>query len=661
MGAKNVNVSQYLIATTTHHWLEMAKLLLYSLVVLLLASAFAKNFQIRIKETQNLLRTAGPTNEVLDEFDRLIQDLQTDSENSLKLILATALYNRALVEMSLNKMGSAIEDLEQVLSLDPDLKPARNTYKQLMVKRGDFAAARAAADSKNDRDLLEKMDVWEKTFAKFHGVLDGLLKKYNYEECLKLVEEVLRPLTPDSPAVLELHMLCNKKKAVDFLGKDREVSEHAFSSMLSDYSSLLKKTPQKNLERYSEFAKYLFFTRTNYQDAWTALKSCLRIDNENQQCGSLSKTFARLQEILKVLENYSILDGFVYPSSDESSDLTDERFQSFSFDWAQIHQFLNKDPVKAPKRELKNLPRGVKTNYDYLVMMAKSFAREEFGNEKVISSLKFYKDLTRLRCEAALNVEKSENCKDFCADAVEDSHRPFFPKHAARIDEEIKKKNFAEAQTLLGKFSKHVGKTEAFLKRWRIIEKYLQKQESQRQAKFHKEQQRQQQQWQRQQQQQQQYQQQQQMQAQSDPSKDYYKILDILKDADEKTIRKAYRSQTLKYHPDKYKGGDLSEKQVEKKMQEINEAYEVLSNKESKEQYDRGRETGANRGNGGQAFYSRGNPNTQFGFGNGGFNFGNGGFNFGNGGFDFRNGGFDFRGSGFKFSETGRQRKKRKM
>lgn len=618
---------------------KMSRILLVTLLVLLLVSVFAEDFTSRIREAQSLLRTVGPTVQVLDEFDKLILDLQGLSDQKT---LATALYNRALVEMSLNKMSSAIEDLEAVFALDPDSKPARNTYKEIMVKRGDFAAVRRVMDKTADKELAGQMEMWEKTFDKYKGVLEGKLK-YDYDECLGAVETILRPLTPENIAVLELHLACSKKKSAQTLGKDRALSEDTLVGMIADYSALLKKAPQKDLGRYTEFAEYLFFTQSNYQDAWNAVKSCLRIDNENKQCGSLSKMFARLATILKLLEDYSILDGYIYHVSDEASDLSDEKYGSFLFDWNQIHTFLNKDPIKAPKRDLKNVPSSVKNNFDYLLWMANAFADKELGDEKLFQHFKFYRDLTRLRCEAALYSEKSADCRIYCDGAVEDG-QPFFPKHAARIDEELKKKNYAEAQKLLTQFSKHVGKTEAFKKRWNVIEKIQQKQRQQQQARFQQDQQRQQQQWYRQQQQQQQ-----QQQMQSDPSKDFYKVLDILPDADEKTIKKAYRTQTLKYHPDKYKGGDLDEKGVEQKMQEINEAYEVLSDKESREAYDRGRlghSQGPTRG-GNRGFNFQGGPNIKFDFGN----FGSSGFNFGNGGFKF---------SGNGFQQGKQQRKKRR-
>ncbi len=60
--------------------------------------------------------------------------------------------------------------------------------------------------------------------------------------------------------------------------------------------------------------------------------------------------------------------------------------------------------------------------------------------------------------------------------------------------------------------------------------------------------------------------------------KDYYKILGISHNASPEEIKKAYRKLAHRYHPDK--GGD------EKKFKEINEAYQVLSDKEKRTQYD---------------------------------------------------------------------------
>lgn len=66
--------------------------------------------------------------------------------------------------------------------------------------------------------------------------------------------------------------------------------------------------------------------------------------------------------------------------------------------------------------------------------------------------------------------------------------------------------------------------------------------------------------------------------------KNYYEILEVNKKASKEVIEKAYKVLVKKYHPDLYTG----EKKIdaEKKIKEINEAYNVLSDEFLKEQYD---------------------------------------------------------------------------
>ena len=74
--------------------------------------------------------------------------------------------------------------------------------------------------------------------------------------------------------------------------------------------------------------------------------------------------------------------------------------------------------------------------------------------------------------------------------------------------------------------------------------------------------------------------------------KDYYKILDIDKKANDATIKKAYRKMAMKWHPDKNQ--DNKEK-AEEKFKEISNAYEVLSDPKKKESYDQFGEEGLNQ------------------------------------------------------------------
>jgi DnaJ-class molecular chaperone len=80
--------------------------------------------------------------------------------------------------------------------------------------------------------------------------------------------------------------------------------------------------------------------------------------------------------------------------------------------------------------------------------------------------------------------------------------------------------------------------------------------------------------------------------------KDYYKTLGVAKTATEKEIKSAYRKLARENHPDVHSG----DKGAEKRFQEINEAYEVLSDADNRKKYDQlgsqWRNAGSRRGPG---------------------------------------------------------------
>ena len=82
--------------------------------------------------------------------------------------------------------------------------------------------------------------------------------------------------------------------------------------------------------------------------------------------------------------------------------------------------------------------------------------------------------------------------------------------------------------------------------------------------------------------------------------RDYYEVLGVSKEATKEEIKKAYRKQALKYHPDKNPG----DKKSEENFKEAAEAYEVLSNDEKKARYDRYGHAGM--GNNGGGFSGQG-------------------------------------------------------
>jgi DnaJ family protein C protein 3 len=120
--------------------------------------------------------------------------------------------------------------------------------------------------------------------------------------------------------------------------------------------------------------------------------------------------------------------------------------------------------------------------------------------------------------------------------------------------------------------------------------------------------------------------------------KDYYKVLGVTRDADDRDIKRAYRKLSKTFHPDKASAQNMTPEDAQKKMASINEAYEVLSDPELKERFDRGDDPNNNEQQQGNPFQGSPFGGQQFMFRQGGnsFKFQQGG---GGGGFP---GGFGF-------------------
>jgi len=76
--------------------------------------------------------------------------------------------------------------------------------------------------------------------------------------------------------------------------------------------------------------------------------------------------------------------------------------------------------------------------------------------------------------------------------------------------------------------------------------------------------------------------------------RDYYEVLGVHRNASETEIKKAFRKQAIKYHPDK----NPNDRAAEEKFKEITEAYEVLSDGQKRAQYDQFGHAGVSGGSG---------------------------------------------------------------
>lgn len=527
----------------------------------------------------------GPTLLVLQSYDYVLQ--QPDADDKTKTLVY---FKKALISINLSRTPQAIADLHLLLELDPNHKAAISKLSQLYLERGQI------------HDILPE-DI-KNTLVGVNQLITNAYDLYHDKNYLQVIE-TLQPVLEISPLNYEALTL-QKDSSFQLYKQDlnTKIDDVTIHKVLIKNLNKLISINRNQLQNYDLLSNLLLFTELDFKNSRKINQNCLKIDNDYKPCRDLAKFQSKLSVLLENLENYSILLGH-YNIKTETPSLP----QGFDFDFKLINTILFKDELKVNKIDLKSLPKSIKTNYDYLIYKSSEF------------SGKFVDDLTKLGCESYIQINDFSGGQTICKKVQGE----FLPKEIPTIDKLIANKQFDRAKQSLSQYSANIQLSELFQSRWRKVDEYF--------LERHREQQRQQQQQQQQQHrqyQQRRQQQHQQQQQRAPPKTDYYKLLDVGKDADEKTIKKGYRTQTLKYHPDKCGGTNLTADECEAKMQDINSAYEVLSNPDLKARYDRGDDPNDHA----QQHAQQQNPFGQF-----NFQFGGGQFEqFFQNGFDFGDG-----------------------
>lgn len=590
--------------------ISILKIVVNAILIASVTSLSANDIKEKVQDVNHLFAQHGPTINVLQAYEDIIRMVKSSSARDSSL--PQLYFKKAIIEINLNKNLQAISDLRVVLELDPAMNPAKEKLIQLLVERGDFEVLSKYINRKDDEGIYGVIDNYNQNIA----VAKKFLEEQNYEQCI----EALNTILSQSPSNYDINELYYKA-ALGIYQKDPASQLNYFGESVPTskvivlvMKNLVEISPMANLDYFGILSQFLLYTEVQFDGAMKVAKNCLKIDNEFKTCGKLSKFYSKFQDFFKVLEEYSIIQGHYYLNSNDNGQLQNEELVDPKIDYQFVLKFLFSDELQVSKIDRRQLPSNIKTNFQYIEFKAQEFL-QEVGLPFTFKTL-FVGDLHKLVCEAYALTGDLKTAKKYC-NLVDDSNDLFLPKHIPQIDSALNKKKFTEAEEKLNKFNSHVKQTKLFIDRWNRVEDYHRQQNQQRQQQYfnHQQQQRQQQ----QQHQQQQYR----PHRQGKPANDYYKVLDIPRDADERTVKKGYRTQTLKYHPDKYKGNDLTPDQIEKKMQEINQAYEVLSDKELRERYDRGDDPNdpMNSGQSQPQWQSGGQPNFNFNFNGGGHDF----------------------------------------
>ncbi|GAA5927566.1 uncharacterized protein JCM15063_005934 [Sporobolomyces koalae] len=486
----------------------------------------------------------------------------------------TTLYKRATVRLASGQYNRAKEGFHQVLEVR-EYEPARLQLGKIHAKLGEFPKAR------------EEIDIYLRAVKGKEGSERDVTEATDLRKQVVKAETELaaaRKAVRSTPPNLE-RCLTALTSAINFAPQSEELRllraecallAHDFDSAVADLSraSAISPALPTHLQLRISLLSSLFLDHglSIPSDSLLAIKKCLNADPDSKPCRKAFKALKAAEKDLSKLRNWLEADRWTEVAVTLAGSSTKDGVIAVVRSLIETYQ----QPLDLAESATSPLPSPEN---------APTLAQSSPLLTALLSSL----------CHSyiALNTSPRKTAAA-CAEVL--THDPedtwgMVGKSEALMKEE----NYEEAVRMLSDAFERTGRSD------REVLSRLQK--AQRLLKQSKQ-------------------------------KDYYKILGVARDADAKTIKRAYRKATLKAHPDK-EGGS------EEKMAALNQAYEVISNPELRARFDQGEDPNdpSNQGGGGNPFQGGGFGGQQMFFQQGGFPGGSQFFGGGGGGgqqFNFR-------------------------
>ncbi|KAF8189669.1 hypothetical protein BJ912DRAFT_360841 [Pholiota molesta] len=476
----------------------------------------------------NILLSTGQFNEAAKVYSEAIDQSPADY---------LLYYKRATAYYSLQRHNAALEDFDKVLSLTSNTFDNAHLMKARIYSRdGHFSLAHASLASYIKAKGRDK-DAQELEAEIKEG--ESLMKKAEKERSAELwnacVESSSQALRIASHSVL----LRTWRAECSLAAGDIESSV----GDLTRLSHLLPPSTQLLIRIF----RLSYFLLPPSPAPLNTLKQCLHYDPDSKQCLSerrmlknFDKSFAQLDELLAKEDWKGVLKLLISPAGGKNGELWRRYEQALLDNVGQETEVL---PLVPPTLLQASMPapeptatKKAKQPRIHLPLATKVSPQRQ----KLVRAL--CKSYTRLADIAKSSAEYKAQMERWCDELLTlDGCNEDVDGLVGRGEALLGKEEWEDAVRVLERAFEASGRSD------RDIHARLQK--AQKLLKQSKQ-------------------------------KDYYKIIGVSRDADQKTIKKAFRKAAKIAHPDK--GGS------EAKMALLNEAYEVLSNPELRQRFDNG-------------------------------------------------------------------------
>ncbi|QPG77348.1 hypothetical protein FOA43_004759 [Brettanomyces nanus] len=554
----------------------------------------------------------GASLKILQQYDQILSSLNQLKNKDTRVMkkVSQTLLKHGLINLRLNRDRPAMEDFD-LCTREEFNKECFDQYVKLFLDYGkvdqiedkltQFKGQIPKSEANRIQSQVDQVKDLEKKVSKpangwsFHHSDEPI------QQCERLIQ-----LSKHNSVARRAHIRCIKEMREEEMGLTEKMNK-----LTTDYFEMTK-GEDGSMDDFSKLSLlYLFGERPSVVRSNHAIKGCLKLDNSNNRCRQLSKVMLKLGELLSLMNEISDYYSFVYGDRKSEELYKVRELEPSREQWSRLKSLLfdpdNKVRFKNRKDETEVFGFNIakcKNNFEILTEFMLNELEEDFGfkQREVTKGSKFARDLFIMAKECYFQTDDWENSSrngpldnKYYKRYLKEQKKSDLIDQLLKLDRLLDGKKYKEAKRELANMEDGMKMTRMVKERYDRYNKEMKRSKQQQQRKHQERRQRQQRQQQQQQQQQQQrqqqqrfhQQQQQQQQVQKTPPNDYYKILGVKKGADEATIKKAYREKMKQNHPDKLKRtSNLTDEEIESKVSEINNAYEVLSDPEKRKNYD---------------------------------------------------------------------------
>ncbi|KAI8450594.1 hypothetical protein BY996DRAFT_4587253 [Phakopsora pachyrhizi] len=449
------------------------------------------------------------------------------------------IYKKATTQMSLGHLKHASQSFQRVLDLK-DFHRARIQLSKINLSQGDYQATRSTLSRSDQQDGSSSSSKGEKD--EIEKIYEDLEKVENHHRQAVKHQKAKRwdRCADESSQAIKISPMSLELRRIR--ANCNLVQAHLQESV-GDLSRIAQLSPNSATDSIRLSTVSYIYLSDPLEKALQPIKQCLHSDPESKPCKKFFRSFKGLDKDLKKMKNFMDSNGF-------------------------------RSSLKILRGTKGNRQEGLIHRTEELIKLSGSIdGLRAIGIDELIipSELKdleshsiLLKNLYSSTCRSLVELEEtvtsssSSSEDDYCGRLLGlDGEDPW--GLTAKADKLLKSEDWEDALRLLRDANERTGEeSKTILERLKRAQKGL---------KLSKQ-------------------------------KDYYKVLGVPRNVDERALKKAYRKATLKAHPDK--GGSQA------KMTALNEAYEVLSNPELRARYDNGDDPNDPQSGGSNPFFQGG-------------------------------------------------------